>query len=180
VTWVNHKSTTFFLGFLLGFPLWGTVVATVCSVLPDAVEFALRLRHRGRLHNPITYCFVLPLLLVLSPSGLAFWTAVFALFGIGLHLLEDWTSVAGIPVGRGRAALGLYRVGSPAEYLPTALRPCSWPSCSCRGSASSNGCQAGPGRRYGWCCTRSDSTQVAELFSLRWTGGAGPRAVAGP
>lgn len=121
MTWVNHKSTTFFLGFLLGFPLWGTAVATVCSVLPDAVEFALRLRHRGSLHNPITYCFVLPLLLVLSPSGLAFWTAIFVLFGIGLHLLEDWASVAGIPVGRGRAALGLYRVGSPAEYLPTAL-----------------------------------------------------------
>jgi len=121
VTWVNHKSTTFFLGFLLGFPLWGTAVATVCSVWPDAVEFALRLRHRGSLHNPLTYCLALPLLLVLSVNDLAFWTVTFALFGIGLHLLEDWASVAGIPVGRRRAALGLYRVGSPAEYLPTAV-----------------------------------------------------------
>jgi len=128
MTWSSHKLTTAAIAYALGLPVEGIVFATAASTYTDAIEFVLRLRHRGISHFWGIY---LTLFLVAHFNLLNFnltppipflleWLEWFAL-GCLLHLFEDAMSKSGIglfPYSTRKIKLGeLYVTGQISEYL---------------------------------------------------------------
>lgn len=122
--WINHQTTTALLVYAGTGNLSAATVATIGSVLPDAMEFPLRgfAKHRGLSHYPYLYGAAAASAWYVWWFGanlLAYYIFMM-LLGALIHLLEDAMSPRGIhwglPSGK-RRGLGLYQPFAPSEYL---------------------------------------------------------------
>ena len=105
-----------FIGFSLvleavnkthGFPwIYGLIIVSIGSILPDILEPATSWRHRGIFHSMRVLLIILPLFCIVSlitlivsffsPSNLFYYLACFFL-GYAFHLLVDSLTPRGLP-----------------------------------------------------------------------------------
>ena len=122
MTWKNHKLVTVTMSYTTGLPVEGIIMVAAASIFPDAIEFILRLRHRGVSHFWVIYTLAFLIahfnLINLAPPAplLLEWFAL----GCMLHLLQDAMSKSGIelyPGSRKKIILGqLYITKQNSEY----------------------------------------------------------------
>lgn len=127
MTWYFHKLTTFSLVYAASGDATASVVASVASVIPDALEmvsFGL-IPHRTITHWPYLYMVLIAFFggLFYSSGQIQFYFAMFVSIGCLLHVAEDALSKGGIPFcgpfGE-RSGADFYKVHTFREVL-TAL-----------------------------------------------------------
>ena len=122
--WINHQTTTAFIVYAATGNLSAASIATIGSVVPDAIEFPFGglLKHRGITHWPYLYFAAAGGTWYLwhVKQELAFYYVLMFVLGMIIHLLEDALSPRGLhwgmPDGQ-RKGLGLYVPFKQSEYV---------------------------------------------------------------
>jgi membrane-bound metal-dependent hydrolase YbcI (DUF457 family) len=122
--WVSHNALAFSAALLLKFPPLGIIISVLSSTFPDAVEFVLRLPHRGIFHSFYIYGIMYVVFLFLPSHPVVDLIRnnslhVYFLTGVLIgHLSGDFVTITPIGILPGvRGSLKLFQTGSVTEYL---------------------------------------------------------------
>jgi membrane-bound metal-dependent hydrolase YbcI (DUF457 family) len=123
--WVSHKAIGASIGILLGFPLYGVVVATLFSVFPD-FDMYLPVKHRGITHSlymyPVAFLafrFVgIHIDMDILQTVIKYNIDFYIMAGCVIHIFCDMLTVTPVPVLPNlKISFGLFKTGSFLEYI---------------------------------------------------------------
>ena len=120
--WRNHEAIGYALSYAVTGNLILSLVSIPMSIFPDIIEGSPQWRlvkHRGWSHNVILWILLCAFLGILAWNiPRARTVLIVMIIGSFSHIICDAITITGVPIWENRyVALGLFRMGSPVEYL---------------------------------------------------------------